>query len=204
MKRDAVATEGGFTLIELLVVVALLGFVVAPISAAIVVGLRTTSATANRITSSHDAQLVSTYLPADLQSVGSAAGDVNLAATVTSHCPGAPPQNVLQLHWSQQTDGAGSTTNYYAQYVVAQAGANTGNHNQGDWELTRYYCGVDAQGQTIAPSQTILARNLNGAGAAVITPNPPNGPKITMTVTGLTATNDPPYVFSVSGYRRTP
>src|SRR4051812_38065912 len=68
--------ESGFTLVELLVVSALLGIVVVAISSALMVGLKTFAGTDNKVASSTDAQLVSVYLPADLQSVGSGASSV--------------------------------------------------------------------------------------------------------------------------------
>jgi type II secretory pathway pseudopilin PulG len=181
--------ESGFTLIELLLVVALLGAVVIPIAAAIIVGLKSTNATANRIESSHDAQMVALYLPADLQSVTNDAAIVS-TPSVTPACAGVPSANVLQLSWSQQVSPTASDE-FRAQYVVAF------NDSAQNWQLTRYYC---ARG--LLQQSTVLARNLAGANAVVV--NSARLPQLTLSITSKTAPNDAPYTFSVSGTRRTP
>ncbi|HEY3672878.1 MAG TPA: prepilin-type N-terminal cleavage/methylation domain-containing protein [Acidimicrobiia bacterium] len=183
------SNEAGFTLIELLLVIALLGFIVAPISAAIVVGLRTTSATANRVSSSHDAQLVALYLPADLQSV-TTASDVDASGTNVSCSPTA---SQLHLQWSQQLDETGAADRYEAAYVVAQSG--------GEWQLTRYYCRNSA-----LIARTVVAHNLIGAAATSFVVAQPAGPRVTVTLTEAQVTTDngsPPYSYQVSGTRRT-
>jgi prepilin-type N-terminal cleavage/methylation domain-containing protein len=175
--------ESGYTLIELLLVIALLGFIVAPISAAIVVGLRTTSATANRINSSHDAQLVSIYLPADIQS----ATTVDQTGTNT----GCHPNSVLYLKWTQLVDPSSNAVDTYeAAYAIAQ--------NDGEWQMTRYYCVNSALVQ-----QTVVAHNLRDGSAATVPL--PTGPTVSMTLTEATAARDTAaYQYTVQGTRRTP
>ena len=141
--------EVGFTLIELLLVVAILGIVVVPLGAAIMIGLRTTDATQNRVKSSHDAELVSIYLPADIQSVGNKQDDVVVAPTANTDCSGV--QNLVRLRWTS-TEALGDPHTYVAAYAIGQSA--------GEWQLTRYYC-VDSTQAT----STVVARNLDGAGA---------------------------------------
>jgi prepilin-type N-terminal cleavage/methylation domain-containing protein len=184
-------SESGFTLIELMLVIAILGFIALPLTAAIVVGVRTTSATSNRITSTHDAQIVDRYLPADLQSTGNGASDLVITATVTPACPGVPTGNLLQLHWTQQTDGAGSTASYAVQYVITRSSGLS------EWQLIRYYCV-----NNVLIAQTVLARNLRDGAAGSVTQN---GARVTVTLVSGTAVNDStPYTYSISGTRRTP
>ena len=122
------ASKGGFTLIELLVVCALLGIVTVAITGAIIVGLQTTGAVDNRLVNSHDAQLVSVYLPSDLQSVGNNTGDV-VTASGNTDCSGVA--NVVRLRWTVNELGTGNVT-YVAAYAVVQSGS--------EWQLTRYEC----------------------------------------------------------------
>src|SRR3954468_24647715 len=63
--------EAGFTLVELLIGIAIAGFLIAVIGSAMVVGLKTTDATTQRLSESHDAQVTSAYLANDVQSAAS-------------------------------------------------------------------------------------------------------------------------------------
>ena len=60
--------EDGFTLVELLIGIAIAGMLIAVIGSAMVVGLKTTDATTQRLSESHDAQVTSAYLANDVQS----------------------------------------------------------------------------------------------------------------------------------------
>jgi prepilin-type N-terminal cleavage/methylation domain-containing protein len=186
MRRDR--GEGGFTLMELLLVIAILGFIVVPLAAAITVGLRTTDSTSNRLASSHDAQLVSIYLPADIQSAGSQTDDV-LTDPANTDCSGV--SNVLRLRWTTNEDLATPHT-YIAAYTVAQSGS--------EWQLKRWYC-VDSTQATA----TVVAHNLNGASAIDVSPQPPVAPAISVTITEAKAVRDASnYQYTISGTRRTP
>jgi hypothetical protein len=177
---------------ELLLVIALIGLVAVPLSAAIGVGVATTNGTSNRLDSSHDAQLVNIYLPADIQSAGSATGndpDVVVGGGDTS-CSGVA--NVVRFRWTT-TEDLNTAHTYVAAYSVGQSG--------GEWQLTRSYC-VDST-QAL---RTVVARNLNGANAVSVSPNPPTGQEISVSITEATVPRgDPtPYTYTITGTRRTP
>jgi prepilin-type N-terminal cleavage/methylation domain-containing protein len=166
MTRDRAATpvpesnESGFTLVELMMVAALLGIVAVAVTSALIVGMKTFAGTDNKVVSSTDAQFVSVYLPADLQSVGNAPGSVtadpghtassaggNFAISAIGDC--APPNagsdtNVLRLAWSE--DGGAS---YVAVYRVVS--------RDGEWQMYRFLC---TNGTLVREHR--VARNLNG------------------------------------------
>ena len=177
--------ESGFTLIELLLVVVMLGIIIAPLTAGLMVGLRTTEETANRLSGSNDAQILSTWLPPDIQSTGNQAGDVVFSPTADTECSGI--SNRLRLRW-RETQGSTTDT-----YVVAYAIVASGD---GRWFLRRYVC-VNAG----AAVSNVVSRNLAGSTATSVTSS---GTKVSMTVTEAPSTTDPSnYTFTVSGNRRT-
>ncbi len=177
--------ESGFTLVELLLVIVLLGIIIAPLTAGLMVGLRTTDETANRLAGSNDAQLLSIWLPPDIQSTGNQAGDVVFSPTANTECSGV--SNRLGLRW-RETQGAVTTT-YLAAYAIAAEG-------DGRWFLRRYLC-VNGG----APTSNVVARNLASSTATAVTSS---GTKVSMTVTAAATPTDPTsYTFTVSGNRRT-
>jgi hypothetical protein len=144
--------------------------------------VRTTDATINRLDSTHDAQLVSIYLPADLQSAGSGASDVDTASN--TECSGVA--NLLTVRWSA-TEAAGVTNSYEAVYSVTGGGR----------ELTRTYCVNGAQA-----TATVVARNL-APGTPPVAASA-DGKTWTLTVTEAnTARDTTSYVYTIQGIRRT-
>jgi prepilin-type N-terminal cleavage/methylation domain-containing protein len=181
--RARMRDEAGFTLVELLMAIVIMGVVLGPLAAGLLVGLRTSDETANRLAGSNDAQLLSIWLPPDVQSTGGGASDVSTSNN--TDCSGVT--NVLRLRWTETTGSSSAT--YIAAYAVSQNGT-------GEWRLVRYAC---VNGGT--PSTHVVARNLAGSSAATVSVN---GTKIAMTVTEAhTAVNPTGYVFTVSGHRRT-
>lgn len=101
--------EDGVTLVELLVTMAILGTVASAIVAAVIVGLRTTDVTEQRLSTSRNAQLVSAYF----------AGDVAASETVSlsdSTCGNVAP--VVRFRWDD-TDPLGATVTKISSYVTA-------------------------------------------------------------------------------------
>ena len=180
--RRATAREDGFTLVELLMSIVISGIILGPIAASLLVGLRTSDETSNRLVGSNDAQMLSVWLTPDIQSAGGQSGDV--ATSSNTDCSGI--SNVLRLRW-RETSGS-TTTTYNAAYAVSQT--------DGEWRLIRYLC-VDSGSATTH----VVARNLASSSAATATAN---GTKVSMTVTEAnTPANPTGYAFTVSGHRRT-
>lgn len=74
MRREGFArlrAEDGFSLAELLVGIVVVGIIMGSIAAALIVGLRTTDQTTERLNESHDVQISSAYLANDVQSAAS-------------------------------------------------------------------------------------------------------------------------------------
>jgi prepilin-type N-terminal cleavage/methylation domain-containing protein len=187
MTRTA-AREDGFTLIELMVAMAIMAIIMLPLTAGVIVGLRTSDETSNRLAGSNDAQLLSIWFPPDVQSTGNLNTDVVATPTVNTECSGI--NNAVRLKWRATEVAGGSASTYIAAYAISQS-------STGDWRLLRYYC---VNGGTA--STHVVARNLKNATAVAISTSTT---KVTMTVTEkATATDPTSYTFSVSGNRRTP
>ena len=172
------------TLVELIMSIAISSLIIGPLSAGLIVGLRTSGETATRLAGSSDAQFLSITLPPDIESAGKIANDVVASPTANVECSGVT--NLLRLRWT--TTDSGSSVTYQAAYSIAGTAA-TG------WKLNRSFC-IGAG----APTTRTLLRNLasaTGATVAVV------GTKVSMTVTEATnAANPTAYVFTISGNRR--
>jgi hypothetical protein len=183
---DRIRAEDGTTLVELLVAIAITGLIIGPISAGLIIGLRTSGETATRLAGSSEAQFLSIVLPPDIESTGNAAGDVVVSTTANTECSGIT--NVLRLRWT--TSDSGTSTTYQAAYAI------TGTAIAG-WKLKRSFC----VGAGAATTRTI-ARNLASATAATTATT---GTKVSMTVTeAKSAVTPTAYTFTISGNRRTP
>jgi prepilin-type N-terminal cleavage/methylation domain-containing protein len=178
--------EAGFTLVEMMMAIAIMAVIIVPLTGALVVSLRTTDDTSNRLAASNDAQLFSLWLPGDLQSTGNQSSDVVAAPTANTECSGVT--NLLRLKWRETLS---STTNtYVVAYAIQQVGT-------GSWRLQRYLC---VNGGTATTH--VVARDLSGSSAGSVSVT---GTKVAVTLTEATTGHDPtPYTFTVSGNRRTP
>jgi prepilin-type N-terminal cleavage/methylation domain-containing protein len=102
---DRLRDEQGFTLVELIISMAVLGILIVPLTSSFLLGLLETTSAQERIADSTAAQLISAYLPRDIQS----ADDVYVGRR---DCL-PPPFNLatdvvrMQLNWS---DPSGATT----------------------------------------------------------------------------------------------
>jgi len=183
-RRRRCRGQAGFTLIEMMMAIAITGIIIGPIGGAVFLGLRTADETSNRYASSNDAQTLSVWLPPDVQSAGNQVGDV--VTSGNTECSGVT--NVLRLKWRETQ---GTTNTYIAAYATSL------NANTGIYQLKRFYC-VNGG----AATTHVVARNLASATAATATVSTT---KVTMTVTArATPTSPTSYVYTVSGYRRTP
>ena len=143
LRRDA---EAGFTLIEMLVAVTVLGIIIVPLGMAISLGFRATVSTQQKLASAQDAQAISAYFPADVQSVDPSG--VNPTDSVNeSVCPTNPsdPRQEYPLAlfvWNQDLGVNGQTV---VRYIARGQGANS--------QLVRRYC----ETTSTAPVDVVLA-----------------------------------------------
>ena len=91
------AGEAGFTLPELIVTISIIAVIVSAIAGALIVSLKTQTATAGTLAESHDQQRLAFWLPKDIESAVLSSIDVQ-SGTGTG-CAGATPAgtNVLRL-----------------------------------------------------------------------------------------------------------
>lgn len=177
--------DDGFTLVELLITIVITGVIVGVISTAMIVGLHADASTRTRLAESHDAQLVSVYLPPDLQSTS---GDVVAAPATNTECSGGP--NFLRLKWTEQLTTGGATTTYVAAYRIAQ------DPTSGEWQLVRYSCTNGGAATTIVVAHNLKADCTDPDCTVVL-----SGTQVKMR---LTEASTDGYTYTISGNRRTP
>jgi prepilin-type N-terminal cleavage/methylation domain-containing protein len=187
-RANAHGHDDGFTLIELLIGIAVSGLIIGAVATAFIAALGATAGSEKRMNASHDAQLVSTYLPADLLSATS----IDTTETTASTCSGATGKNVLQLGWTEAIT-ANPTVTFAASYRYVESGSEV--------RLVRYYCTSAGTSST-----TIVAHGLK----PIATPASPltSGPIDAVVTCGnrlqLTLHEAEGYTYKVSGARRTP
>jgi prepilin-type N-terminal cleavage/methylation domain-containing protein len=145
---DRVRDEQGFTLVELIISMAVLSILIVPLTSSFLLGLLESTSAEERIADSTAAQLLSAYVPRDIQSAD--------AVYVNRHDCLPPPFNPatdvvrLQLNWSDpDTIGATTVVSY-----IDRLGADGVEHI-----LHRAEC-VTTAGVTTSGS-TLLARHLD-------------------------------------------
>jgi prepilin-type N-terminal cleavage/methylation domain-containing protein len=87
--------EIGFTLAELLVVTVILGIILFPLTESVILGLKTTTATANRVSGSLAAETIGSFFFGDVHSATS-------VATTATGCATADAGVFLHLGWKDQ------------------------------------------------------------------------------------------------------
>ncbi|MGO4256735.1 type II secretion system protein [Marmoricola sp. RAF53] len=208
--------DEGVTLVELVITVAIVGIIVAALTGVIVGFLKTSTATASRITESHDVQFAAAYWQRDVASTGirsttydsspsvhmyplqqSVAANGNTGITPGCSMP-AGTTTFVTLGWSNYTTS--SATDTPTTVTVAYATKPSGTR----YELVRVRCTGSAQDSVVT-----VARNLTGT-PTVSCPGGCNGSAssvpdiVTMTIT----TNDPDdpgavnYSATLTGERR--
>lgn len=128
--------EDGFTLVELIIVIVIMGVVFGAITMAIITGLKTTTATDQRLSLSHDAEIASTWVTTDAQSANTIRTDATFPAGAPASCgpvavrAGAGDDGlVARFDWAE-ADGA---VHKVVSYVL-------GTPANGERVLTRYLC----------------------------------------------------------------
>jgi prepilin-type N-terminal cleavage/methylation domain-containing protein len=110
MKSRLGSSETGLTLIELLLVVVILGIITGAITTAFIFIVKTTDATNNRLSESHDAQMAAAYFVTDGQSAdpdGVAIPGTGCGATV------AGADSLVRFDWEDPETSVDKTAWYY-------------------------------------------------------------------------------------------
>jgi prepilin-type N-terminal cleavage/methylation domain-containing protein len=190
-------SEDGFTLAEVLVTVVITGIIAGAVTGSIIIGLRTTDATANRLTDSRDAQLVAAYFATDVQSADRV-NPVNPPGPPPLTCAGPNETRVIDLVDDPLGGGEASVVSYF-----------TESTSPGRIDLRRVAC----KGTKIV-SDLVVASGLANPGAVMSCPGDvscePTQVKMTVSVTGcskLTVSCRPgidsqPYEYELLGTRR--
>ena len=164
-----------------MIAVALTSTIMVVLAAAIMVTLGPDQDALDRSMSSHDGQVASMWLPADLASAGPVDPVADLAPAATVTCAGATlGTNVLRLGWNQPVP---VSTNTAVSYRVVPKGP--------DWQLVRYVCTNGG-----AASSHVIVERLQSATAPHATVT---GRRVTVAFT--TALGQ---TYSIGGARRTP
>jgi hypothetical protein len=146
--------DQGVTLIELLIATVVSVMVMGATLVAVVTGFNSTAATSTKLNESHDAQLVETYLPQDLQSATSVLLGPQGTGCATGSggpgFPGAPNRNLITLQWTA-TETSG-TINYSVSYRIVQTPT--------EFRLIRFSCSGSALPPGTAPATVVVGHNL--------------------------------------------
>lgn len=171
--------ESGFTVVELLIAIVIGGIVAGTAGAAMVIGLKTTFSSAEKLNTSGNAALLSQYLVADVQ--GTRTSGLNTALGAGTGCSGsAAGTNLLALTW---TDAITSVV--YAAAYRLDGGT-----------ILRYRCNSGG-----SPAVRPVARDVVGSPIVAV-----SGAAVSMTVTvrdpESTAGAAADYSFTVRAVRR--
>jgi prepilin-type N-terminal cleavage/methylation domain-containing protein len=173
--------DGGFTLVEILISLVITSAILGALVGALEVSLGPDTDASQRLAESHDAQLISTYLPADLQSARLDDAAQSTSPTMGLTCTSSEGMgiNVLALGWPTEP---GMSVSYRV--------LDTGTERQ----LVRFSC-TDA-GEV---ERLVMAHNLDTDTATPVTvPAPFLGSRVTMNVR-----EESGFAYSVTGSRRT-
>jgi prepilin-type N-terminal cleavage/methylation domain-containing protein len=176
--------ERGFTLPELLISITILGMIIGPLTAALVVYTRNADSTVARMSESHDVQIASAYFAQDIQSTGvrATASPYNPAASifttwsVSVACDGmrlingtpVPTTPIVRLQWD---DPVSPAVRVQVSYVVA-------DDPGGERQFRRIECRSTAGNPLSLTSELVVAHNLDKnrtvlqAAQVVCAPNP--------------------------------
>ena len=174
-RRDS----AGFTLVELLITSIIVGIVTFAVGTALLIGIKTTFETGERLGQSNSSQQLGQYLLPDIASA--APGGVNTLPGAPFGCSGPAPAgpSVLALSWTDEFTGSATRAVY--RYEAP--------------DLVRYACTPGG-----SPSRTTVARDLKLAPVAV-----PIGTAVALTATVVQQqSSGDDYTFTVRASLRTP
>jgi hypothetical protein len=158
--------EAGTTLIELMVSILILGLIVGPLSAAMIVVVRSTSQTAQRGTAFHDRDLVRNYLPRDLTSAISSPVQAGVSGvstfspmlqaydTQTALCAGPTPsyglgQKLFSVTWGEYSGSESTTEPFGFPFDTYETDYYTQSLPAGGLQLRRAYCQKSSDGSPV-------------------------------------------------------
>jgi prepilin-type N-terminal cleavage/methylation domain-containing protein len=193
MRSQPQGDEAGFTLMEVLIATIVAGILLVGVTSGFIVALHATTGTSDRFIESHDAQLLATYYPSDVQSAFPNSVDTN-AGTGTG-CSGASVgTNVLRLQWTQTVP---TTTAYSVSYRIYSPAS-------GSWELRRYFCTGSPTTSSAPSTYQVVAHDLADPS------NPPSitrsaGAEISLTLyASKAASESSAYSYTFTASMRTP
>lgn len=180
--------ESGFTLVEVLLATFVLAIIFGVIAEAMIMGLRTTDSTDQRLRESLDAQLVSTTFVSDVQSADA------VSVTDTTCGTGTP---VISLSWKDPQDPTAAAATRRASYIVEADPGGERNLTNEQRVLTRAYCEAgtlvaERQVARYLASGTPVAVQCDGTACPGASPR-----RITMTVNDVTG-----FSFTLEANRR--
>src|SRR5437764_5047596 len=121
--------ESGFTLVELLVAIMVSGLILTAVGTAFIVTARGSQNVHDRFIESHDAELLATYFPTDVQSANPTLIELP-GDTDVSDCTGVTGTRAVRFLWTE-TDETTKTVFSSSYQVVSSASGST---------LYRYFC----------------------------------------------------------------
>jgi prepilin-type N-terminal cleavage/methylation domain-containing protein len=198
-RREAGAppsSERGFTLVELLVAIMILGIITAPLSMAVITGLRFLGRSDQKLNDSRSALISAAYFAGDV-------GNANLILpNDAAACGGGTA--LVSFDWSDASLGAGAAVNNEASYVFDSS-------DPANKRLLRKYCanGGSATQSTAAVSlgSTPVVTCYNAANVVNATCVSARWVKMLVTQNANTPSADNPapvpYTFTLEGTRRT-
>jgi prepilin-type N-terminal cleavage/methylation domain-containing protein len=204
MQLTRKADDRGFTLVELVVAIAILGVIIVPLGTALIIFLRNSNTTADRLAESHDEQISAAYFAQDVQSIGVrdwTTAPYVLKTSVEQNAPATSglypcgvagtPNAVLRFAWDDPTSTT-ATQVVVVSYVVRTVGT--------EQQLHRLRC---AAGSTTPSSDLVLAHNVASVGTPVLTGSGtvPDTVSLTLNIKAPTD-NGSPLVVVLSGQRR--
>ncbi len=208
VRLGAAADDRGLTLIELLAVIAILGIIVAPLSAALISYFQHTDETTERLSLSHDVQISSAYFAQDVQSMGKRDWDTDGFPFVQSVYAGAgspypcgpagTPAPVVQLVWDDPATGKNGKVWRVSYYLKSVGGGLS--------ELHRIIC----PGTSTTASDVVMAHNVDSAKPPALNCSggcfggtPPMTVTLVLHLRPKNSTVNDPLTVTLTGQRRT-
>jgi prepilin-type N-terminal cleavage/methylation domain-containing protein len=174
--QPATRSDGGFTLVELVVAISLVGLVTTVLAAAIVVSLRTTPDTENRLDDARATRALATWLSHDTTSaprfrLPRDQGGIDLSTGSTPDpCGTGVGENLVHLQW---TETSFVTTTHVANYRFVV--------NGDEGQIRRYSCSKVGDGSFSGASSRLLTSKLDPAQPPIVVPDPATGDVSTLT-----------------------